>query len=334
MRILAVDDSEVSRQFLEAVLVSGGYKEVRTANSAAAAFELLKLGAAAPDEPPDFDVVLLDIAMPEIDGIVACATIRNDLRHADIPIVMVTSLEDVESLSNAFLAGATDYVVKPVNRIELLARVRTALKLKAELERRQARERELLAFLSSWGERRATLWVDRVTGLLVGEVVEAYLIAAGQADELISIVALAVDRLDAIRASRGEEAVHEILARVARAVRSCVATIGTVAAVYRDGVIVLVAPEFDTTAAQQLGERLRTAVSQLAIANSEAIAADHVTASVAVVSGSVRRGLNRVHLLTHAISILKDPSRVRGDCVVAVDVQRNGATEDNIRRSA
>src|ERR1700726_4899684 len=203
MRILAVDDSEVSRQFLEAVLVSGGYKEVRTANSAAAAFELLKLGAAAPDEPPDFDVVLLDIAMPEIDGIVACATIRNDLRHADIPIVMVTSLEDMESLSSAFLAGATDYVVKPVNRIELLARVRTALKLKAELERRQARERELLAFLSSWGDRRANLWIDDATGLFVGEGAEAYIAAGAKhaGEEVVSVIALELDRFNAFRAA-------------------------------------------------------------------------------------------------------------------------------------
>ncbi len=333
MRILAVDDSEVSRQYLEAALFSGGYKDVRTADSAAAVFQLLRLGAADQDEPPDFDVILLDIVMPEIDGIVACATIHNDPRHADVPIIMVTSLQDMESLGNAFVAGATDYIVKPVNRVELLARVRTALKLKAELERRQARERELLQFLSTWGDRRATVWVDPVTGVLVGEVVEAYLIATAHADEPISILALAVDRLDAFRASQGEAAVRDILARVARGVRNCAATIGTVAAAYRDGLIVLIAPELDAAAAQRLGEALRTAVSELAIANSEAIAADHLTASVAVVSGNVRRGLDRAHLLIHAISIVKDTASA-GNRVIAVNLQRNGNAKDDIRRSA
>ena len=111
---------------------------------------------------------------------------------------MVTSLDDMNSLANAFVAGATDYVTKPVNRIELVARVRAALRLKAELDRRQARERELLAFLSSWGDRRANIWIDEATGLFVGEMAEAYLVSCrSEAEETLSIFALSLDRFDA-----------------------------------------------------------------------------------------------------------------------------------------
>src|SRR5580704_17749673 len=85
-----------------------------------------------------------------MDGVEVCARIRNHQRYADLPIIMVTSVDDMDTLSNAFVAGANDYVTKPVNRMELIARVRAALRLKAELDRRQARERELLGFLSSW----------------------------------------------------------------------------------------------------------------------------------------------------------------------------------------
>ncbi len=66
--------------------------------------------------------------------------------------------------------------------------------------------------------------------------------------------------------------------------------VGVVAAAYRDGVIVLVVPELPSRAAVQLGEALRASVSKLRLANPEAIAADHVTASVAVVTGMVSRG--------------------------------------------
>src|SRR6266700_6247651 len=153
MRVLVVDDVADSRDLTEAALLAAGYTEVVTADSAWEALKTLDIGRTV-DEAPSFDLVLLDIIMPEMDGIEACARIRGDHRYADIPIIMVTSLDDMGALANAFVAGANDYVTKPVNRVELAARVRSALKLKSELDRRQHRERELLAFLSSWGDRR------------------------------------------------------------------------------------------------------------------------------------------------------------------------------------
>src|SRR5579862_4692204 len=174
LRILVVDDQEDSRDLTEGALLSAGYTDIVTAESGWGALKILDVGRTTEAGPP-VDLMLLDIVMPEMDGVEACARVRNDERYADLPIIMVTSLDDMDSLTNAFVAGANDYVTKPINRIELVARVRAALKLKAELDRRQARERELLAFLSSWGDRRASLWIDENTGLFVGEVAEAYL---------------------------------------------------------------------------------------------------------------------------------------------------------------
>ena len=131
--------------------MSAGYTDIVTAASGWEALKLLDVGRTT-DEAPTVDIALLDIVMPEMDGVEACARIRNDPRYGDLPIIMVTSLDDMNSLASAFVAGATDYVTKPVNRIELVARVRAALRLKQELDRRQARERELLTFLSSWGD--------------------------------------------------------------------------------------------------------------------------------------------------------------------------------------
>ncbi len=157
MRILVVDDSEDWRDITEAALMAAGYerrrhRRVRRRRRTDSSTSERR----RPDEPPPVDLVLLDIVMPEIDGIEACARIRSDARYADVPIIMVTSLDDMDSLANAFVAGATDYITKPFNRVELLARVRSALKLKAELDRRRARERELLQFMSTWGDRRAS----------------------------------------------------------------------------------------------------------------------------------------------------------------------------------
>ena len=120
MRILIVDDIEDSRDLTEAALLSAGYSDIVMAASAWEALKVLDVGRTV-DTPPSVDIVLLDIIMPEMDGIEACARIRRDRRYADIPIIMVTSLDDMDSLSNAFVAGATDYVTKPINRIRFLA---------------------------------------------------------------------------------------------------------------------------------------------------------------------------------------------------------------------
>jgi PleD family two-component response regulator len=229
----------------------------------------------------------------------------------------------MDALSSAFVAGANDYINKPLNRVELIARVRAALKLKAELERRQARERELLQFLSSFGDKHATVWIDETTGLLVGEVAEAYLTSVTERhpDEAVAVLALAVDRLDAVRATQGEGAVRQILAQVAHAVRGATASIGVIATSYRNGMITVVVPEPNARKASELGEALRKAVAQLGIANAESIAADHLTASVAIAAGRVQGSVDRVNLMTGAIAGAQGAAAAGGNRVIRVNAR-------------
>jgi len=321
MRILVVDDSEDSRDLTEGALLSAGYNDIVTAASGWEALKILDIGRLT-DEPSPVDIALLDIIMPEMDGVEVCARIRNDPRYADLPVIMVTSLDDMDSLSNAFVAGATDYVTKPVNRIELVARVRASLRLKQELDRRQARERELLSFLSSWGDRRAGIWIDETTGLFVGEVAEAYLTssAGSQTDDVVSVLALTLDRLKTDGSASAETA-RNALAQVARAVRRLAATIGVIAAAYRNGMIIVVAPEFGLSAARELAETLHATVQRLRLPNSESIASDYVTASVAAVTGRTKRDVDRIQLLTQAISKVQQAEGAGGNRVVALTME-------------
>jgi PleD family two-component response regulator len=318
MRILIIDDSEDGRDLAEAMLVAAGYAIVSTAESAAEAYRFLGIGEPTTQQPSAVDLILLDIMMPDIDGIEACARIRSEKRYSTVPIIMVTSLADSDSLANAFVAGATDYITKPISRIELLARVRSALKLKAELDRREAREHELLQVMSASGNRRVVRWIDEATGLFTGHVAEAYL-ATDPDFELngdTSIIALAIDRIDAYRATQGDAVAAGIVTKVSRAVRATASTVGVIAAAYRGGVIVLVAPEMEPEPAMKLGEALRTAVSNLRIANHESIAADYVTASVAVVTGKASRNSERLELLTRAITAVSKVAAAGGNRVM------------------
>jgi CheY-like chemotaxis protein len=145
MRILVVDDTEEIREIFEQVLTGGGYPHVATAGSAAAAFALLYLDA--PNREPPVDLIFLDVMMAGIDGIEACARIRGDPRYADTAIVMTTALDTIEAVDRAFANGATGYLTKPLKAVDLMACVRANLRVKADLDRRKAVERELMQHL-------------------------------------------------------------------------------------------------------------------------------------------------------------------------------------------
>ena len=140
--ILVVDDSPETRGELQSILVDAGYQQIVLAESAHEAFQRLSLAnASAPAE--DIELVLMDIMMRDTDGVEACRRIKADKRYQDLPILMVTAIKAGAFLETAFAAGAVDYVTKPINRLELLTRLSSALKLTREMDRRKAREKEL-----------------------------------------------------------------------------------------------------------------------------------------------------------------------------------------------
>ena len=125
-RILVVDDSATARAMCGALLEEAGY-EVAYASSA---LEGIQVAASR-----SFALILMDVIMPAMNGIEACGRMRADKKLDDVPIIMATAAEELEHLEKAFEAGAADYITKPIRKFELLARVKSALTLKArELE--------------------------------------------------------------------------------------------------------------------------------------------------------------------------------------------------------
>jgi CheY-like chemotaxis protein len=147
VKILIVDDVEANRKLITFMLKGAGYAELLSADSAKTAFELLGIDAEGQemlgDKEASVDLILMDIAMPGLDGIEASRRIKAIDRLKDIPIIIISAMNEKELLGVAFDAGAMDYISKPVNDVELLARIRSALRLKEELARHKAHYKEL-----------------------------------------------------------------------------------------------------------------------------------------------------------------------------------------------
>ncbi len=140
-----------------------GYSQVSTAQSAKTAFEFLAKNLNSPPEEA-IDLILMDVNMPGIDGIEACRRIKMDPNYIDLQIIMVSANDDTDHLIRGFEAGAMDYVTKPLKKLELRARARSALTLKHAIDS----EKRTNAALNGTNEelREALAKVKLLKGLL------------------------------------------------------------------------------------------------------------------------------------------------------------------------
>ena len=140
--VLIVDDNEDNRFTLSMRLEACGYENIVTAENGREALEKMRQSAV--------DLVLLDIMMPELDGYGVLEELRTDTALRDIPVVMISALEDVNSVVRCIELGATDYLTKPFNPVLLKARVDKCI----ERARYKAQEAAHLARIES-EKRRA-----------------------------------------------------------------------------------------------------------------------------------------------------------------------------------
>lgn len=119
--IMVVDDTPANLQLLNSILTSAGYKVRPTKNPR------LAIKAAQASQP---DLILLDVKMPDMDGFEVCSRLKEDERTREIPIIFVSALKNMDDQVKGFSAGAVDFITKPYQKAEILARVKTHVELR------------------------------------------------------------------------------------------------------------------------------------------------------------------------------------------------------------
>jgi diguanylate cyclase (GGDEF)-like protein len=260
--VLVADDSLVIRSLLRRQLEDHGYAVAEAVDGEEAL-------AMCRERKPE--VVLLDVEMPKLDGYEVLRTMRKDPDLAEIPVVFLTARATTEDVVQGLRLGAHDYLRKPFEPAELVARVSAALRVKVLQDQLRAMSR-----------------TDSLTGLANRRRLQDHLLAVCSAAQRhghsVGVLMVDVDHFKAVNDTLGHEAGDGVLRVVAsRIAAGC--RLEDLAGRWGGEEFVVIAPLTDTDGANELGERVRALVAEGPVHTSNGSAID-VTVSVGAAAGS------------------------------------------------
>lgn len=321
MNILIVDDSEDQLLVLESVLKENGYKDIYLASSAEQSFKIL--GLKGQDKTTDLDLILMDVIMPGITGIEACGMIKKADRLKDIPIIMITANKEEGHLQSAFQAGATDYIKKPINITELLARVRSALRLKRETDSRKERERELTEMAEQLDAANKKLtqmsYLDGLTSVPNRRYFEEFFARewknAIRLRNFLSIIMFDIDCFKAYNDTYGHLNGDDCLKKVARTLNAALKRPRDFLCRYGGEEFIAVLPSTDKNGAFEVAKRFLRLTNNLKIAHRSSPVSKNVTISIGVATTKPEREMKPDLLLKEVDKALYKAKQSGRNCI-------------------
>ena len=265
--ILIIDDSKTNIGTLSAVLESFGFKTITARNG--------KMGIkrAVFSKP---DLILLDIMMPGFNGFETCSSLKTDDVTKNIPIIFMTALSDMESKLQAFEAGGVDYITKPFEEAEVLARIKTHLTISRLQQELEARNRELAALVH----------IDGLTKIANRRYFDQYINQEWKElrrkKECISLIFIDIDDFKLYNDFYGHQAGDECLKQVARLLDQACQRPADLAARYGGEEFVLLLPDTDKSGAEYIAKKIQTLLRELEIPHAQSTVSSMLTCSMGI----------------------------------------------------
>lgn len=290
VNILLIDDDYEAAELVSDLLRRTWTAEVSIASTAGEAQRMIE--ASAIDGGERFDLIVMDIGLPDFDGIELCRRVRKMPTLALVPIVMVSGYCGEQQIEAALEAGATDYVCKPVRSRELVARIRVALREKSVREHERHVTHELEVAAEDLKRTNATLErlsaVDPLTQLpnrrQFNAVLQREWRRAARGAGPLAVVMVDIDHFHAYNERYGHLAGDECLIKVAAALAAVIHRPTDLVARWGGEEFIYVLAETDLEGAALIGEKVRAAIEALAIPHASSDASQVVTVSVGVAS--------------------------------------------------
>lgn len=238
-RILIVDDNKNNLRLLQNILEDEDFEIYATVDSTEVVDLAVKVKPSA---------ILLDVMMPILDGFEVCSLLKQEPLARDIPVIIVTAKTETQDLKTAFDLGAFDYIKKPIDEIEVISRVKSALRFKAQQDK-----------LTEMASR------DGLTGLfnhaLLIDLFEKELLKAKRNKSSLTFIMMDIDYFKKVNDNYGHLAGDLILKQVAEILTNSVRS-SDIASRYGGEEFGLVLPETNVSNACLVGEKIRSAVEE------------------------------------------------------------------------
>jgi len=295
INILVVDDDRDIKLLLESYLKKLEVDRIHFTETAAETYEFLNLKDK--NNEAKIDLIILDIILEDEDGIAICKKIKSSETYQEIPVIMVTAQKASKFLKRAFEAGAFDFIKKPINKIEFMARINSAIKLRKEMKKRIKREEELLkisAKLKAVNKKLEKIALqDGLTGLanrrLFDKTLKDELNRAKRNKNSLALIMADIDNFKVYNDTYGHQQGDECLKKVASVLAKNAKRASDFAARYGGEEFAVILADTDKDGAVKVAENIREDIRELEIEHRNSNTDKYVTLSLGVSCIKVKR---------------------------------------------